>query len=184
MTAPLPPSEAASAGSADSELPLDSPLQGPRPEGEVGVRQSTLPDRAAGSPSHRAAVVRAVAGAFRALLLPATLWARARDCVERPELPSFDRVTVGKVGLARSPMGLFFGNPPPRPAGMRIPTRPRLHCSTFLKARSGPAKPRGRRSRPGQFLRRKSAVSSTATRMSCNRLHRVIVAEFVASPAK
>ena len=50
MTAPLPPvptSEAADAGSADSELPLDSPLQGPRPEGEVGVRQGTLPDRAA-----------------------------------------------------------------------------------------------------------------------------------------
>ena len=82
---------------------------------------------------------------------PGTL---ARDCAERRELLSFDRVTVGKVGLARSPMGLFFGNPTPSPAGMRIPTR--LQRAT--KARSGPATPRERRSRSRQFPRWKSAV--------------------------
>jgi hypothetical protein len=58
---------------------------------------------------------------------------------------SFDRVTVGKEGLARSSMGLICGNPP-RPAGMRIPTR--------LLQRAW-----DRRSRPRQFLRRKSAGS-------------------------
>ena len=86
----------------------------------------------------------------------------ASPAVEKPAAPrvpaTFDRATVGKVGLARSSMGLICGNPPPSPAGMRIPTRLRLQRATFLKARSGPATPRERRSRSRQFPRWKSAV--------------------------
>jgi hypothetical protein len=68
-------------------------------------------------------------------------------------------ITLVVCAGGRSSMGLICGNPPPSPAGMRIPTRRlQLQRATFQKARSDPATPRERRSRSRQFPRGKSAV--------------------------